>query len=73
MRQESSPLRINLPGAAFVPGAFFTVNFAVAMPKARSPAAQQRLAAIVKDATTSGLLQNTIEKAGLMGVRIPMN
>jgi polar amino acid transport system substrate-binding protein len=61
-----------LPGAAFVPGAFFSVHFAVAMPKARSPAAQARLAAIVKDATT-GLLQNAVEKAGLQGVRIPPN
>jgi polar amino acid transport system substrate-binding protein len=60
-----------LPGATFVPGAFFTVHFAVATPKARSPAAQQRLAAIVKDATTTGLLQNAIEKAGLKGVRAP--
>jgi polar amino acid transport system substrate-binding protein len=62
-----------LPGATFVPGAFFTVHFAVAMPKARSPAAKQRLAAIVKDATTTGLLQNAIEKAGLKGVRAPTN
>lgn len=60
-----------LPGAAFVPGAFFTVHFAVAMPKARSPAAQERLATIVKDA--SGLLQNAVEKAGLKGVRAAAN
>jgi polar amino acid transport system substrate-binding protein len=60
-----------LPGSTFVPGAFFTVHFAVAMPKARSPAAQERLAAIVKEVTTSGLLQNAIEKAGLKGVRVP--
>jgi polar amino acid transport system substrate-binding protein len=62
-----------LPGAAFVPGAFFTVHFAVAMPKARSPAAQERLTAIFKDATTTGLLQNAIQKAGLKGVRAPAN
>jgi polar amino acid transport system substrate-binding protein len=60
-----------LPGAAFVAGAFFTVHFAVAMPKARSPAAQERLAAIVKDATTTGLMQDAIQKAGLQGVRAP--
>jgi polar amino acid transport system substrate-binding protein len=62
-----------LPGAAFVPGAFFTVHFAVATPKARSPAAQERLAAIVKGATTTGLLQNAIQNAGLKGVRAPAN
>jgi hypothetical protein len=62
-----------LPGATFVPGAFFTVHFAVAMPKARSPAAKERLAAIVNDATTTGLLQNAIQKAGLKGVRAPAN
>jgi polar amino acid transport system substrate-binding protein len=60
-----------LPGAAFVPGAFFTVHFAVAMPKARSPAAQRRLGAIVKDATATGLLQSAIQNAGLKGVRVP--
>jgi polar amino acid transport system substrate-binding protein len=62
-----------LPGATFVPGAFFTVHFAAAMPKARSRAAQERLAAIVKDAMTNGLLQNAIEKAGLKGVRPATN
>jgi polar amino acid transport system substrate-binding protein len=62
-----------LPGAAFVPGAFFTVHFAVAMPKARSPAAQERLTAICKDATITGLLQNAIQRAGLKGVRAPAN
>jgi polar amino acid transport system substrate-binding protein len=62
-----------LPGAAFVPGAFFTVHFAVAMPKARSLAAQGRLTAVVKDATTTGLLQNAIQKADLKGVRAPVD
>jgi polar amino acid transport system substrate-binding protein len=62
-----------LPGAAFVPDAFFTVHFAVAMPKTRSPAAQERLAAIVKDAATSGLLQDAIAKARLKGIRAATN
>jgi len=62
-----------LPGAAFVPGAFFTVHFAVAMSKARSPAAHERLAAIVKDATTTGLMPDAIQRAGLKGVRAAAN
>jgi polar amino acid transport system substrate-binding protein len=60
-----------LPGATFVPGAFFTVHFAVAMSKARSVASQERLAAIAKEAATTGLLQDAIQKAGLKGVRAP--
>ena len=58
-----------LPGATFIPGAFFTVHFAVAMPKARSPPAAIRLSSIVADAAAAGLLQNAIQKAGLKGVR----
>ena len=59
-----------LPGAKFVPGAFFAVHFAAAMPKTRSLAAQSRVAAIVNDAKSSGLVQNAIKKAGLKGVRV---
>ena len=62
-----------LPGAKFVPGAFFAVHFAAAMPKTRSSAAQSRVATIVNDAKTTGLLQKAIEKAGLKGVRIALD
>ena len=59
-----------LPGATFVPGAFFTVHFAVAMPNRMPAAAQERLAAIVREAAASGVLQTAIENAGLKGVRV---
>jgi hypothetical protein len=59
-----------LAGTTFVPGAFFTVHFAVAMPNRMSAAAQERLAAIVREAAASGVLQTAIEKAGPKGVRI---
>jgi polar amino acid transport system substrate-binding protein len=62
-----------LPGAVFVPGAFFVVHFAVAMPKERSQAAQERLAAIVTEAARSGLLQKAIDLAGLKGMRAAPN
>jgi polar amino acid transport system substrate-binding protein len=62
-----------LPGAAFIPGAFFTVHFAVAMSNARSSAAEKRLSDIVEAAAVTGLLQNAIQKAGLKGVRAPAN
>jgi polar amino acid transport system substrate-binding protein len=59
-----------LPGATFVPGAFFIVHFAVAMPNRKSAAAQESLAVIVRAAAASGVLQTAIEKAGLKGVRV---
>jgi hypothetical protein len=43
------------------------------MPKARSAAAQARLAAILREAKTTGLLQTAIERAGLKGVRVAEN
>jgi polar amino acid transport system substrate-binding protein len=52
-----------------VPGAFFAVHFAAAMPQTRSPAAQDRVAAIINEAKATGLVQKAIEKAGLKGVR----
>jgi polar amino acid transport system substrate-binding protein len=62
-----------LAGASFVPGAFFTVHFAVAMPKARPRAAQERLAAITEEAKRTGLPQNAIEKVGLKGMHAAEN
>jgi polar amino acid transport system substrate-binding protein len=59
-----------LPGATFVPGAFFTVHFAVAMPNGRAAAVRERLAAIVKEAGATGVLQGAVERAGLKGVRV---
>jgi polar amino acid transport system substrate-binding protein len=57
-----------LPGSEFVPGTFFAVHFAVAMPKARSARAQERLAAIIKDLNASGILRDAIDSAVLRGV-----
>lgn len=62
-----------LPGAKLVPGAFLTVHFAVALPKERSSAAQDRLTQIVNDAKATGLVQRAIETAGLKGVRVAPN
>jgi polar amino acid transport system substrate-binding protein len=58
-----------LPGTSFVPEPFLTVHFAVAIPKARSQAAQERLVAIVKEAETSNLIQSAVDKANIKGVR----
>jgi polar amino acid transport system substrate-binding protein len=57
-----------LPGSEFVPGAFLTVHFAVAMPRARSAKAQERLAMIVEELSASGVVRDAIGRAGLMGV-----
>jgi polar amino acid transport system substrate-binding protein len=59
------------PDGRTVPGAFTTVRAAVALPKGRSAAAQARLAALVKAAKDSGVVQQAIERAGLThGVRV---
>jgi polar amino acid transport system substrate-binding protein len=60
-----------LPGAAFIPGgAFFSVHFAVALPKDRSPASVAKMTALLAEAKQSGFVQEAIEKAGLKGVRV---
>jgi polar amino acid transport system substrate-binding protein len=59
-----------VPGSVLLPGAFFTVHFAIAMPKGRSPQAQERLAAVVKDLQASNLLQDAIKANGLKAIRI---
>jgi hypothetical protein len=59
------------PEARRVPGAFNTVHAAVALPKGRSPAAQARLADLLREAKRSGIVQKAIEQAGLTsGVRV---
>lgn len=59
-----------LPGAKIVPGAFRSVRMAVAFPKARSAAAKNKIAEIVNAAKAAGLIQKSIEEAGLKGVRV---
>jgi polar amino acid transport system substrate-binding protein len=53
------------PDAKIVPGAFNTVRVAVALPKGRSSAAQARLREIVTEAKRTGIVQRSIEQAGL--------
>lgn len=59
-----------LPGAKVVPGAYSTARYAVGLPKGRSAAAQARLAEIVKEAKSAGVVQKAIERAGFKGVRV---
>jgi len=58
-----------LRGAKIVPGAFTTVHMAVAFSKSLSLIGQERLAQIVCEAKASGLVQKSIERAELKGVR----
>ena len=57
-------------GAAIVPGAFTTVTFAAAVPKGRSAAARERLTDLIGDARAVGIIQRTIDRLGLKGVRL---
>jgi polar amino acid transport system substrate-binding protein len=59
-----------LPGAKIVPGAFGTVLVAAALPKGRSPAAQDLLASIVAEAKQTGVVQQAIDAKGLKGVSV---
>ena len=58
----------SLPGSTIVPGAFRRVTMAVAYPKGKSKAAQDLLAAIVRDAKSTGLVKRAIETRKLKGV-----
>ncbi len=60
-----------LLGAKIVPRAFDSVPIAVALPKGRSPAAQAKLAELIREAKQSGIVQRAIERAGLRGLRVP--
>ncbi len=62
-----------LPGAKIVPGAFNKERPAVALPKGRSAAAQARLAEIVNEAKTAGVVQKAIDQAGIRGVQVAPN
>ncbi len=62
-----------LPGSKIIPGAFRSVRMAVAIPKGRSAAAQEKLAEIVKQAKTGGLVQKAIDQEALKSVRVAPN
>ena len=59
-----------LPGSKVVPGAWTTGRYAASLPKGKSAAAQGKLAEIVNEATRSGVVQRSIERAGFKGVRV---
>jgi len=59
-----------LPGSKVV-GVFHKVSFAVAIPKGRSTAAQDRLTGLVNEAKAAGVVTRAIEQAGLKGVHVP--
>ncbi len=61
----------SFPEGKIVPGAFNTVRVAFALPKGRSAAAQARLADLLAEAKSTGVVQKAIEQAGLKtGVRV---
>lgn len=58
-----------LRGAKIVPGAFLSVHMAVALPKGRSSAAQGKLAELINEAKSTGLVQRAIDESNVKGVR----
>lgn len=59
------------PEGKVVPGSFSIVRAAIAMPKGRTAAAQAKLLELVREAKTSGVVQNAFAQAGLKnGVRV---
>jgi polar amino acid transport system substrate-binding protein len=67
------PATDGLPGSKMVPGTFNVVRVAVALPKGRSSEAQAKIAEIVTEAKRIGIVEGTIEAAGLKGVRVAPN
>lgn len=63
----NNPLLVaaRLPGATFILALSSPFISAVAMPKARPPAAEKRLSSIVEAAAVFDRLPNAIQKAGL--------
>jgi polar amino acid transport system substrate-binding protein len=59
-----------LPGTRIVPGAWTTGRYAASLPKGRSTAARDRLAAIIDEAKRSGVVQRAIDREGFKGVRV---
>jgi polar amino acid transport system substrate-binding protein len=59
-----------LPGAKVVPGAFTSDRHVVQLPKGRSSAAKDKIAEIVKEAKTAGVVQKALEQPGLRGIRV---
>ena len=64
------PVAGTLPGSKIVPGAFAMVRVAAALPKGRSAEAQASLAALVKQAKETGVVQKAIDAQGLKGVNV---
>jgi polar amino acid transport system substrate-binding protein len=62
-----------VPGSKILAGTFTTVEFASAMPKGRSAAAQARVRQLVIEAKGAGVVQKAIETAKLKGVRVAPN
>jgi polar amino acid transport system substrate-binding protein len=58
-----------IAGAKILPGAFRTVHMAVAMPKGRSPAAQEKLTELVNEAKAGGLVKKALDDQRSKGVR----
>jgi polar amino acid transport system substrate-binding protein len=59
-----------MPGTRIVPGPFRSVSMVVAFPKGKSAEAARALRAWVAEAKATGLILNSIESAGVRGVRV---
>lgn len=59
-----------LPGSRVVPGAWTTGRYAASLPSERSVAAHSMLADVVNEARRSGLVQQSIDRAGFKGVHV---
>lgn len=64
-----SGIATRVPGSHLLDGTFMTVQMAVGISRGR-PAALAHVNAMLKDAKTSGFLQQAIDRAGLHGVHV---
>jgi polar amino acid transport system substrate-binding protein len=71
--QYARAVAAGLAGAKIVPGAFLSTHMAVALPKGRSAVARSKLAEIVNEAKTTGVVQRAIDESALTEVRAAPN
>ena len=71
VRQQLLADARRVPGVRLLPGAYMTINQAMAMPRGRSAAATQLLEQFISEQRRAGFVQQALQKHGIEGVTVP--
>ena len=71
VRQQLAADVKRVPGVRILPGAFMTINQAMAMPRGRSAAAAQLLEQFIAEQRRSGFVRQALQRHGMEGVTVP--